>query len=99
MTIVTEKISCKAHNLTCEIINQLSIIACEYFKMLERTVLCIISRNIHGCSEISDVFLVLSTPVLFSIENLFNEELHPSITCKVFMPNIPRCLISKFRRQ
>ena len=59
----------KTDNLTCAIIHdnfaceikQSSITAFGYFILLEKTVVYIIKRKIHGCLEIPDLFLVLNT--------------------------------------
>ena len=42
-------------------VKQSSIAAFGYFILLEKTVVYIIKRNIHGCLEISDLFLVVNT--------------------------------------
>ena len=48
-----------------------TIIASGYFILVENTVVYIINRKIHGCLEISDLFLVL---------NMFNARNKPGIS-------------------
>ena len=38
----------------------ISIIAFRYFMLVEKTVVYIINRKIHGCLEITDLFLVFN---------------------------------------
>ena len=40
-------------------------IASGYFRLLQKTIVFIINRKIHGCLEIPDLFLVLN--IIFSL--------------------------------